>query len=199
MHALWADDRQPFPFAPCPTHTRPAFHQNPITRDDTTLIMKQHTTPYKKTSQLTCACMFRGKIPTREIDEQVLAITNKNSRCVRPSVVLPACGRWLVGWMDGWVTYTIYLTHRVVCLPYIITSIIPPTKTHPPQLVRGVDPQWHQGLHVRYPPQGPQDGAHLRRQLHRHPGACVFTRMTNDCLLRYITCICCGMDDRMIY
>jgi hypothetical protein len=28
--------------------------------------------------------MFRGKIPTREIDEQMLSITNKNSRWVRP-------------------------------------------------------------------------------------------------------------------
>merc|ERR1712176_1738362 len=37
-------------------------------------------------------------------------------------------------------------------------------------LLRRVDPQQHQVLHLRHSSQGTQDGRDLHRQLHRHPG-----------------------------
>merc|ERR1711966_469572 len=37
-------------------------------------------------------------------------------------------------------------------------------------VLRGVDPQQHQGKRVRHSPQGPEDGGGLRRQLDRDPG-----------------------------
>merc|ERR1712060_936883 len=37
-------------------------------------------------------------------------------------------------------------------------------------LLRGMDPEQHQGLRVRHPPEGPQDGRRLRWQLDGHPG-----------------------------
>ena len=37
-------------------------------------------------------------------------------------------------------------------------------------VLRGVDPQQRQGLHLRHPAEGAQDVHHLRRQHHRHPG-----------------------------
>ena len=92
---------------------------------------------------LTAAALFRGRMSTKEVDEQMLNVPN---------------GRTL---------QTRNATFRFG------TNVARPRLKGAEQeqlLLRGVDPQQHQVRHLRHPPEGPEDVRRLHRQLHRHPG-----------------------------
>jgi hypothetical protein len=117
---------------------------------------------------LTASCMFRGRMSTKEVDEQMMNVQSKNSSYFVEWIPVSRAPLRVCAWA-GCVRVVLQRWLRM-CGSALVLHLFQPALPHHDCLPAPPRPaEQHQGQRVRHPAKGPQDGGHLHRQLHRHP------------------------------